>query len=210
MRDHGQTLCGPPSITPLSCLIYLSPLLGENWRRTRHGSRIRLSRAATCGAAHSPSGTCRPRIKSRLRLEFSALLCPGGTALAPRHPKGQLSTQTPRRKKRGTDAGREPGAMRAVRFPPPPTLRNPVVAARSGGRLLSESSADTQPWRREPLFMFRVFGRLPGTGGRSAHGGRRPKSLKGGNRGPAGARRYCAPELWGFESRGRLAAMWAS
>jgi hypothetical protein len=43
--------------------------------------------------------------------------------------------------------------MRAVRFPPPPTLRNPVVAARSGGRLLSESSADTQPWRREPLFM---------------------------------------------------------
>ena len=40
------------------------------------------------------------------------------------------------------------------------------------------------------------------------HGGRRPKSLEGGNRGPWVERRG-AMELWGFESRGQSAATWA-
>jgi hypothetical protein len=38
------------------------------------------------------------------------------------------------------------------------------------------------------------------------HGGRRPKSLEGGNRGPAWVARRGAMELWGFESRGQSAA----
>jgi hypothetical protein len=38
------------------------------------------------------------------------------------------------------------------------------------------------------------------------HEGRRPKSLEGGNCGPAWVERRGAMELWGFESRGQSAA----
>ena len=37
------------------------------------------------------------------------------------------------------------------------------VEAHSGDRLLSQHIAGIQPCRREPLFVFRVFGRLPVT-----------------------------------------------
>src|SRR5437868_4844761 len=55
--------------------------------------------------------------------------------------------------------------------------------------------------------------RTPAGHGRDEmRGGRRPKSLGGGNRGPAwhnGAARWSgALELWGFESRGQPAATW--
>ena len=40
---------------------------------------------------------------------------------------------------------------------------SPIVA-HSGDRLLSEPIAGTQPCRRQPLFLLRVFGCLPDTG----------------------------------------------
>src|SRR5580700_6743929 len=70
------------------------------------------------------------------------------------------------------------------------------VAAHSGDRLLSEPTAGTQPCRREPLFMLRVFGCLPVTDSATRSEGRRPKSLRGGNRGGSLRRRYVG--LWGF------------
>jgi hypothetical protein len=67
-----------------------------------------------------------------------------------------------------------------------PNARNrrvsPVVVY-FGDRLLPELIAGTQPCRREPLFLLRVFGRLPVTDSGDALEGRRPKSLRGGNRG---------------------------
>src|SRR6516162_10484410 len=53
-----------------------------------------------------------------------------------------------------------------------------------------------QRQRREPLFMLRVFGRLPVTDSAARSKGRRPKSLRGGNRG--GVCGGSGVGLWGF------------
>jgi len=57
------------------------------------------------------------------------------------------------------------------------------LAARTREGPLLEPIAGTQPCRRDLLFMLRVFGRLPVTDSATRSEGRRPKSLKGGNRG---------------------------
>ena len=55
-----------------------------------------------------------------------------------------------------------------------------------------------EPCRRELLFMLRVFGRLPVTDRAARSEGRRPKSLRGGNRG--GVCGGSGVGLWGFSA----------
>ena len=57
------------------------------------------------------------------------------------------------------------------------------LAAAYGEVLFTEPIAGAQPWRPEPSFVLRVFGHLPFTDSARRSEGRRPKSLRGGNRG---------------------------
>jgi len=58
--------------------------------------------------------------------------------------------------------------------------------------------------------VLRVLGCLPLMDSAACSGGRRPRSLRGGNRGQKEVRRCGALELWGLESRGRRGGAWAS
>jgi len=72
------------------------------------------------------------------------------------------------------------------------------VAVRPGEGPLTERTAGVQPARREQVFMLRVFGRLPGTDSAARSEGRRPKTLRGGNRG--GVCGGSGVGLWGFSA----------
>src|SRR6516164_7661140 len=70
------------------------------------------------------------------------------------------------------------------------------IAPNPGEGLLTEPIPAIRSWSRERVFMLRVFGRLPVTDSAARFEGRRPKSLRGGNRGGV-----CAGSgvgLWGF------------
>src|SRR5207245_5404961 len=66
-------------------------------------------------------------------------------------------------------------------------------------RTALEPTTAAQPWRREPLLMLRLLGCLPLKDGITGSGGRRPRSLGGGNRGRAWDGGSVAG-LWGFEN----------
>jgi len=74
--------------------------------------------------------------------------------------------------------------------------QKPMCTDRQQQRTAFELTAAARPWRREPLFMLRVFGRLPVTDSAARSKGRRPKSLRGGNRG--GVCGGSGVGLWGF------------
>src|SRR5215469_15118142 len=66
----------------------------------------------------------------------------------------------------------------------------PVVERPNQGPL-TEPAADARPQGWGLLFMLRVFGRLPVTDSATRSEGRRPKSLRGGNRGGSLRRQWC-------------------
>ncbi len=57
--------------------------------------------------------------------------------------------------------------------------------------------------------VLRVLGCVPRLDGATGSSGRRPRSLRGGNRGPCLVRRCRAVGLWGFERRGPSLVVWA-
>ena len=65
------------------------------------------------------------------------------------------------------------------------------VSGCSGEGPLTEPTAAAQHGRRERLKVLRVFGRLPVTDSATRSRGRRPKSLRGGNRGGSLRWRWC-------------------
>jgi hypothetical protein len=78
-----------------------------------------------------------------------------------------------------------------------------AVAACKKNRVGSvTTSGHVRKSTRLPILL-RVLGCLPLKNGASRSGGRRPRSLRGGNRGPEWVRRCRALNLWGFESSAR-------